>query len=405
MKENEGERAVFLFVLWEAARDVEAAVLADMSARFRILKQFEVMWSQAEWETHLRTFYGLVSPVWAVKRLRNGSGAFRVVMVEDSSPVYDLRANMRGQLEKVDVNVWEAKRRYRKQAGVKDAVHSSVNLRETRQNFAMLTGVPLAEFLARTDLDGAVEALSAPPVTERGWRDVWQFFRIMNECTPYVVLRNAQDIGADAASGLHGDIDLLVGNLNEFSAFAGAVKVKSKSWHSAYVVNIANRPVKLDLRVPGDGYYDEAWERDMLERRVLRDGLYVQGDGNDLTSLLYHALVHKETVSADYRERFGDIEALKGRLLERMRKDGYAVTRPVDDKVGFHPEHLGGGLPVKTVGRGLKPYADCALTAKHLKIHLFPACGLPNLLRVQIRLGGAFKIDFCVGVVRDFVIM
>lgn len=400
---------VLLFVLWESARggEAERAVLADMAAKFKILKQFEVLWTAEAWERHLQSFYGLVSPVWQIKRLRNGSGAFRVVIVEDPAPRWGVRADMRGRKDVVDLNAWDAKKVYRKTVGVKDGVHSSVNERETRQNLAMLLDTTLDDFLARGDLDGSTAAVSEPPAVERGWRDLAHFFRIMNECTPYLVLRNAHEVFG-AAGGLHGDIDLLVGNLNEFTAFSGAVKVKSKSYHAAHLVNIGGRPVKFDLRTPEDGYYDAAWARAMLDSRVLQDGLYVPSPENAKWSLLYHALAHKNETSADYAALFatwGPLEALREACARWMNERGYAATRPMDEKVTFRPDRLPAGVAVRRRRRDFTPYVDARLTKKHVRLHLFPRCGVPNVFRVQIRLASLYKFDFCLGRVRDTVIL
>lgn len=48
---------------------------------------------------------------------------------------------------------------------------------------------------------------------------------------------------------------------------------------------------------------------------------------------------------------------------------------------------------------------DARLTKKHVRLHLFPRCGVPNVFRVQIRLASLYKFDFCLGRVRDTVIL
>lgn len=408
MKKNETS-VILLFVLWESARggDAEQTVLADINSKFKILKQFEVLWTQEAWERHLQSFYGLVSPVWQIKRLRNGTGAFRVIIVEDSSPQWGERRDMRGRKDIVDLNAWNAKKIYRKLVGVKDGVHSSVNERETRQNIAMLLDESLDEFLARKDLDGSISALTSLPAVECGWRSLEHFFSIINECTSYIVLRNADQV-FKAKSDLHTDIDLLVSNINEFIAFSGAVKVKSNSHHAAYLINIAGYPVKFDLRTPEDGYYDASWAQEMLDSRVLKDGLYVPSPENAKWSLLYHALAHKKSVSADYAILFDSWDkrnVLCEKLAHWMNSHAYKATFPLDRKVTFYPDNLPKNITIRRRKFDIKPYFNMHLSSKHIKIHIFPYCRIPNIFRIQIRIASLFKIDFCLGLVRDTIIL
>jgi hypothetical protein len=62
-------------------------------------------------------------------------------------------------------------------------------------------------------------------------------------------------------------------------------------------------------------------------------------------------------------------------------------------------------VAVRRRRRDFTPYVDARLTKKHVRLHLFPRCGVPNVFRVQIRLASLYKFDFCLGRVRDTIIL
>lgn len=408
-------RAVFLFVLWEASREKEEEVIRDLAGRFTVLKQFEVAWPQKDWISHLQAFYGHCSQVWIAKARRNGTGNFRVVVVEDHHAVYDYRDNLRGQKELVDLNVYDAKKRYRAMLKSKDKIHSSVNERETRHNLAMLLDQSLDDFLRRDDLDGAVETIVTAPPPDKGWRDFRHLFRILNECLPYVVLRNADRLRAPGRETDDDDIDILVSGLDEFVALTGAVKTDSKPAHTAYRLPVGSGVATLDVRVPEDGYYDPALSRDLLARGEIRDGIRVpRRPDHQFYSLLYHALIHKPAVAPGYAAYFretapalglsgdaSDVRVLRKWLAEWLVANRYAYCRPASPKVGFHAENRLPGPRVTAAARPRGRFVSCSAGLNKLKLHLLTGVNLPNIFRLQLRLGGLFKIDVCLGDVKE----
>lgn len=404
------ERQIFLYLLWEEARGHEEEILADIREHFTVLKRFEVTWPQREFIEHLEAFYGHASPIWRAKANRDGTGSFLVILVEDEHPRFDRRKSLGGVEQEVDVNIYDAKKRYRKLLKSKDRVHSSVTLAETRHNFCLLTGRTLTDWLAEEKADGALVRLVSEQPRLLGWRSLEQVFMFLNECLDYAVLRNAGTFD-EMAAGDHPDIDLLVASVDTFASITGATRMSPKPRRTAYALKVGGKVLKFDLREPGDGYYDPPFAADILARSEWKavDGakakLRVPCKEDQLYSLLYHALLHKKEVAPDYAaffERNGLARAQwKEALSDWLAKKGYAYCRPLDPKVAFNEANLLPSPPLKTLPRSFSHIVSFALSFSKLRLHLFTGTGLPNLFRFQLRLGGLFKIDICVGQVKE----
>jgi hypothetical protein len=125
-------------------------------------------------------------------------------------------------------------------------------------------------------------------------------------------------------------------------------------WGGRFDVVIGSRSVICDLRFPGDRYYEDSWARAILEsRRLHPDGFYVPDDDELLDTMLYHAVVHKPEVRADYQvrlaalarnlnrsgweeEALGDRETARSILGDRLAARGFSIERPKDPTVYFN---------------------------------------------------------------------
>ena len=406
----EEQRQVYLFLLWEEARDHADEILADLKQHFSLLKQFEVAWPQRAFEQHLEAFYGHTSSIWRAKMRRDGSGSFLVFLVEDHHATFEMRRSLGGAEQLVDVNIYDAKKRYRKLLHSKDRVHSSVTLAETRHNFCLLTGRTLADYLASEKLDGELVYLTSASPRYRGWDSLRQLFTILNECMPYVVLRNADTLDRLAEES-HPDIDMLVPDIDQFAAITGAERMSQKPYKYAHLLRVGGKAYKFDLRTPGDGYYDPAFASDILSRARLENGVRVPCEEDFFYSLLYHALIQKDAISPDYEATFRRLiesgkvtpssPAWKTALSDWLSSKGYSYCEPLDPKVKFNRANVLPSPATKKLKRTHEHLFSFALSFSKLRIHLFPGVGMPNIFRFQLRLGGIFKIDICLGTVKE----
>jgi hypothetical protein len=191
----------------------------------------------------------------------------------------------------------------------------------------------------------------------KNWESLFDFFNVLNSNVEYVVLRNYEDFLEGKFNVEHPDIDVLCRDSEEFIRHAKSIsRSKNKNDLIHQKVLIQDKFVALDVRYVGDGYYDESWEEDMINKRVLlNDFCYVLDDENYYFSLLYHALVQKWELSKDYQIR---LEHMANHLLKEvncspysldllqsyMRKKGYLFTYPV---------YLGGIANFKGVDKDL----------------------------------------------------
>ena len=119
----------------------------------------------------------------------------------------------------------------------------------------------------------------------------------------YVVLRTFEDFGKKSFLTNHPDIDLLCEDVTAVVQCLHAIPRAKSDDKVHYYVLIGGNKVPVDIRRPGDGYYCETWEKDILAKRVKKDKYYVMDSENYFFSLLYHARIQKASFSNDYINR------------------------------------------------------------------------------------------------------
>ena len=156
----------------------------------------------------------------------------------------------------------------------------------------------------------------------------------------YVFLRNLQAVCNEFSE--EDDWDILCDNMQSFIK-----EIKAKPLNSnmeCYNYYVGEKKLYLDIRCAGDGYYDEKWERDMLDNRIFKDGMYILNNANYINSIVYHCLVHKDTIDYDkYKEVFTNSGRNTNEYIEKlslfMKKNGYRALVPKDRGVSFNKEN------------------------------------------------------------------
>lgn len=170
----------------------------------------------------------------------------------------------------------------------------------------------------------------------KNWESLELLFDELNEKCDYLVLRNYEHLFEEGFLSEHPDIDFLCDDPQKFIGASGSVPRGDAKEPFSRKILVAGEEIPVDLRIPGDGYYDEPWERAMLAgRRKLGNGVYVMEETEYYYSLIYHALIQKHTLSEDYRLRLrlmgeklgvsGD-EPLLAQLESYMRSHGYQYS-------------------------------------------------------------------------------
>lgn len=334
---NIGE--VHLFVLWERARVAEERIIADLRLKFDVLAVVPLSWPRdMSAADAFKWFYGtfLVDPKG--KAARAGGGEFLAVVVRDRAPRYEKVETVRG-LERVDVNIFKLKYVYREWVGGKHRVHGTNSTEEARRDIMLLTGHPLSEWI---DGSAAGKPMAVLP-GHAGWKSLEEMFALLGETIPYAVLRNGDNL-PDGFDALHDDIDMLVADASDCARLLGARKIGG----ALYAVPVAGGEVKVDLRSVGDGYFDEGWQRRMLAaRRQNARGVYLLSPEDHFYALVYHAVLQKRFVAADYPAKAALAAKAAGvegcgfddwtAALERfMVRQGYRPVRPKDRTVSIN---------------------------------------------------------------------
>ncbi|KFM18790.1 hypothetical protein AAA799P11_00999 [Marine Group I thaumarchaeote SCGC AAA799-P11] len=293
-----------IFIIWNKSLPKKDQIINDVKNKFELKTIFEMNWSQNLFLDNLKRFYGATLPDPEKKLEDCGNGAFFIVLVQDKNPVY--RENGTGLQKKlVNGNVFDAKMTYRKWLGVDFAVHGSNTQQETNHDLSLLFGKSLSEittnFASQTN---QTIKISRDLVGANGWSSLKELFHVLNNSTNYVILRNFEDLIEPFQLKNLKDIDILTDDFWQISYIVNKkLRKEGESGPSSYVEVVGKR-IKFDFKTPGDGYYDKAWEEDLLKkRRLFQNEFYILDDENYFYSLLYHMLIHKQKLNEKYLER------------------------------------------------------------------------------------------------------
>ena len=174
-----GSPEACVFVVWEAARHREEAILADLGRRFTIADVVEMTWAPAAFSRRLTRLYGEALPPGSDKERECGAGPFLVVVAVDTRPRYGLRWTTRGP-RRVNVRAAAAKRRYRRWASGGFRVHGSVDRGEAERDLRLLLGIGGESVVSRR-WDGTVRSVEEDEVR---WGGVHELVAALASATP-----------------------------------------------------------------------------------------------------------------------------------------------------------------------------------------------------------------------------
>jgi hypothetical protein len=138
-----------------------------------------------------------------------------------------------------------------------------------------------------------------------GWCDLSTLFNILNLSCNWLVLRNYEELSNDYVFENGDDIDILCENNEKLVAIVNAQE--RAGGRCAYMVNIKNMTVLLDIRFIGDKYYDPAWEKDMLNKKEYRGVIPVLSNYNYFFALIYHTKLQKTFIKEGYSDRLDSL--------------------------------------------------------------------------------------------------
>ena len=360
--EKHGEKELHLAIIWQKARYKEKEIIDYISKKFQLVEQYEVSWNKKNFAKSLTSFYGTNLPPNSKKELHCGNGKFMVITFYDKSPNYEFIETSRG-IENVNINIFSMKQLFREWTGGGHKIHTTNSTSETNHDLIILFGTNYEDYVKKVYLEDKLVKNEKKIIKYNpnnalgvdGWESLEKFFYAMNETLPYVVLRNFEKLPNEYISNEHGDIDLLVKDLNQTIYKTNAIKVHKDTNRVHYKINIAGKYVYFDFRSVGDNYYDENWQINILKnRRKSAGGFYIPSNEDHFYSLIYHALIHKKNISDDYPLKiknifktlinYNETECNFTSYLKLLEKflifNGYTIVEPKDKSVYFDKKYI-----------------------------------------------------------------
>ena len=305
------KKELHLFIIWENGRYKEKEIVKSISEKFELVEKYKVNWNKNLFGKNLTTFYGTNLPPKSDKEKHCGNGEFLLIIFYDNDPKYSYVKTSRGE-ERVNVNVYSCKEKFRDLTGGGHKIHSTNSPLETNHDLTLLLGVNYNDYelLLKKNFnpnkknENIIKNVPENIIGVNGWESLEQLFYAMNSSLDYVVMRNFEYLPENRFSKEHGDIDFLVKDLEQTVFIMNSQKLYKKR----YKINVSGKDVLIDLEYVGDGSYDKKWQKNILEKKILiKNSFYVPELEDYFYSLIYHILVHKTYIEIDYPEKIKDI--------------------------------------------------------------------------------------------------
>lgn len=410
------EKELHLMIVWHRGMSLKTQILADLQAKFQIANVYEISWDKQDFPRNISRFYGKKLPDIDRKVRECGVGSFLLITFMDISPTYGVRQTTSG-LQRVNTNVFDLKKSYRDMDSVPFSIHATNDPTETRRDIFLLLGEGYEKYLHDSrQWTGEIVQLKSNTYALDGFAGLKELFQLLNQCAPYVVLRNYEHLPKTYVIGSHGDIDLLVGCLDDVVGLLCAKKESEVAYRVRYSVVVGGEDVYFDLRSAGDGYYDKPFQTQLLAARIYNEnGFYTPSADDHVHALLYHALIHKKDISADYQAKldaaFVGVAGVRHMSHEQccavlddfMVRHAYKYSVPVDKTVHFNEANIRSkDLILRPELKKLvaSDFVGLSLRANGLQLYVLPGYLKKSFFRIYISIGGLFKIDFSIGKVR-----
>lgn len=346
-------KEIHLFIIWEKARNCSKKILEDIENNFKILNIYDISWSQEKFSENMSRFYGQKLPKNSHKEKHCGRGNFLLIIVEDEKPEYKFRETSRGK-EKVNINMFDAKQKYREWTGGGHKIHGTNSVDETKHDIILLLDVSLEDYLKNYQKNQEIIFLKKDLFGSKCWKNLEEIFYFLNETIQYVVLRNFENLPKEIDFSIHGDIDILCDNYENMKFLLNSKEVYKKKYRVMNLVNISDKMLQMDFRYLGDNYYCFEFEKEILDTREKFNGFYIPSKEMLFISLLYHANIHKIKIAEDYEEMilklynslFEDkkeifLEKFFMNLLnKKMHEKKYQYTEPKDYSVFYNVQKI-----------------------------------------------------------------
>ena len=357
-----------LFVVWSNARTEQERIVRHAQKLFDVRRAYEIHWTrELISENCARLYQGSPGPPFRTfLHERTDEGPILLVTALDGSPRRELRVTSKGPAH-VNAKFLDAAQEFRAWTGAGLRAHASASAAEAARDLMLLLGTDPKTHLKENPhpWNGCIEKIHRDLTGARGWSSSAQLFHALNHTVRYVVLRNFEGFPHSLQVGSHEDVDLLTDDYFDLIRIMNA-RPRFKwlpPWGGNFWVEISGENTLFDLRFVGDRYYHPKWAREILDRRVWNEGGFFSPSEQDyFESLAYHAVVHKDSLSVEYRQRLAtmasslglsgweaaaleDPARVKSLLDGILQRRGCGYCRPRDVNVFYNFETTGHHWP------------------------------------------------------------
>ena len=378
MTEIFSKKELHLVIIWENGRYKEREIVNFISQKFKLVEKYKINWNKNLFGKNLTTFYGTNLPPKSEKEKHVGRGEFLLVTFYDYDPKYDYVKTSRG-LERVNVNIFSCKEKFRALTGGGHKIHSTNSPIETNHDLTLLLGINYNDYEKSLkkklnnykNNENIIRNTPNNIIGVNGWESLGQLFYVMNSSLNYVVLRNFEYLPDNKFSKEHGDVDFLVKDLDQAVYITNAQRLYKKR----YTINVAGKNIFIDFEYVGDGSYDSKWQNNILKKKIfLKNSFYVPELEDCFYSLIYHILIHKTYIASDYPHKIKKIfEKLSIydpdkctfdnylKLLENFLSiNNYQICKPKDLSLFFDERILNYNKDIENFSKfnfkNIKPY-------------------------------------------------
>jgi hypothetical protein len=345
---------IHIVLIWEKGLSKLNHILHDLEGSFEILDVIKINWSQNFFSDNLSRFYGQNLPNKSFKEKHCGKGPFVSIIVRHKKPIYEARLTSKGECV-VNSLLFDKKQLYRKWTGGGHRIHTSNDVREAKRDIFLLLNKKIEDYNDYDIWNRGVRILDVNIQGFSGWKSFSHFFNFMNISSEYIVLRNYKNI--ESIDPFNSDIDFLTKD-RDFVYLINGVKKHSDKNRAAYSIQVGDNSYNVDVRFIDDRYYDVNWAHNMIDSRILYNNkFFIPNSDNEFYSLLYHALIHKKTLSKNYYNDLSDLskilklninlsdltnrERSLSILNDFLNAKGYKITRPKDYSVKYNYGYKG----------------------------------------------------------------
>lgn len=130
---------LYIFIIWNKALFARNRIIKDLKKSFTIINNFKIKWDEDKFHDNLEALYGHKLGQANDKIEPCGNGVFELIIVQDDHPEFK-EEYVFDQTIKVNINIFEKKKIYRKWTAGKHRIHCSDNDEETRHDLCVLFG-------------------------------------------------------------------------------------------------------------------------------------------------------------------------------------------------------------------------------------------------------------------------